>query len=113
MASDFTAVVVGSLAVWRITHWIQLEEGPWQALALLRRFVRARGWGGPLECFYCLSLWVAGIVAVSLGRDWAYRALLWPALSGGAILLERARAAEDTTPIYHEDTEEEHVLRKG
>ncbi len=94
MASDFTAVVVGSLAVWRITHWIQLEEGPWQALALLRRFVRARGWGGPLECFYCLSLWVAGIVAVSLGR-------------------ERARAAEDTTPIYHEDTEEEHVLRKG
>ena len=114
MASDFTALLVGILVVWRITHFIQVEDGPWQVLLVLRRFLRARGWRGPLECFYCLSLWVAPIVALSVGREWSYRALLWPALSGGAILLERVgSAAEEPTPFFHEDTEEEHVLRKG
>jgi hypothetical protein len=114
MAPDLTALLVGILVVWRITHFIQVEEGPWHVLVVLRRFIRAREWRGPFECFYCLSLWVAPIVALGVGRDWLYRALLWPALSGGAILLERAgAAAEEPTPFYHEDTEEEHVLRQG
>jgi hypothetical protein len=113
MASGFTALLVGILAVWRITHFLQVEDGPWHVLLGLRRFVRARGWRGPFECFYCLSLWVAPIVALCVGREWIYRALLWPALSGGAILLERATsAAEEPTASFHEDTEEEHVLRK-
>lgn len=107
-------MLVGILVVWRITHFIQVEDGPWHVLLVLRQFVRAKGWRGPFECFYCLSLWVAPIVALSVGREWIYRVLLWPALSGGAILLERAgSAAEESTPSFHEDTEEEHVLRKG
>ena len=114
MTPDFTALLVGILVVWRITHFIQFEDGPWNLLRGLRRLVRARGWLGPFECFYCLSLWVAPIVALSVGREWIYRVLLWPALSGGAILLERAGSVvEEPTPFFHEDTEEEHVLRKG
>jgi hypothetical protein len=114
MASDFTGLLVGILVVWRLTHFIQVEEGPWHVLLRVRRFISARSWHGPFECFYCLSLWVAPIVALCVGHEWMYRVLLWPALSGGAILLERAAsAAEEPSPYFHEDTEEEHVLRKG
>jgi hypothetical protein len=42
-----------------------------------------------LDCFYCLSLWVAVPFSYWLGTTWPKRAVLWLALSGGAILLER------------------------
>ena len=40
--------------------------------------------------------------------------LLWPALSAGAIIIERTvhRESYAPTPIYYEDQEETHVLRQ-
>jgi hypothetical protein len=43
-----------------------------------------------LDCFYCLSLWIAVPFAWILAATWRERALVWLALSGGACLLERA-----------------------
>jgi hypothetical protein len=45
--------------------------------------------GKLMDCFLCLSLWVAAPFAAALGATWVERGLLWPALSGGAILLQR------------------------
>ena len=47
-----------------------------------------------LDCFYCLSLWIALPLAIWIGVSWRERALLWPALSAGAILLERVISTE-------------------
>jgi hypothetical protein len=44
----------------------------------------------PFDCFYCLSMWIAAAFAAAAGSSWSERLLLWPALSGAAILLERA-----------------------
>lgn len=49
--------------------------------------------GRMMECFYCLSLWIAAPLAAPLATGWLHFFLLWPALSGAAILLEQARAA--------------------
>ena len=86
---DFYRLVIGVLVVWRITHLLAAEDGPWDIVILLRRQAGAGFWGKLLDCFNCLSLWVAAPLALLLGGGWAGRLLLWLALSGGAILLER------------------------
>src|SRR5262245_45636133 len=103
-------LILGVLAAWRITHLLQAEDGPWRAVAGLRRRAGAGFWGELLDCFYCLSLWVALPLALLLGTGWGERLLLWPALSAGAILLERFVPASPTSPpaaVYVEDVEKE------
>ncbi len=99
----FYWLVLGALAVWRMTHLFVAEDGPWDALARLRRALHPGFWGKLVSCFYCLSLWLAAPVAVWVGENWPERVLLWLALSGAATLLERATKVEPA--IYHEDPE--------
>jgi len=80
---------LGILATWRVTHLLHAEDGPWDVLAGLRRVVGSGLAGHLLDCFYCLSVWVAVPCAFALAEGWTARLVLWPALSGGAILLER------------------------
>ncbi len=86
---DLTLAILG---VWRITHLLQAEDGPWDLVVRLRRAAGGGFWGGLLDCFYCLSLWTAAPFALWLGADPAEKLLLWPALSAAAILLERTTA---------------------
>ena len=109
-------VAIATLAVWRVTHLLAAEDGPWDLLARLRRRLGGGLWGDLLDCFYCLSLWLAAPAAWWIGESWAERAVLWPALSGGAILLERltARLEGPRPPLFFEDpppeeTGEEHT----
>lgn len=108
----FYWLLLAMLSAWRITHLLQAEDGPWELMARLRRRAGARFWGKLLDCFYCLSLWVAAPLAFFIGENWRERLLLWPALSAGAILLERLSRREASTPsaVYFEDQENEHVL---
>jgi hypothetical protein len=85
----FYRLVLGILTVWRITHFLQAEDGPWDIVVRLRRSAGEGFWGKLLDCFYCLSVWVAIPFALLLGESWEERALLWPSFSAGAILLER------------------------
>jgi hypothetical protein len=85
---DFYRIVLGVLVVWRVTHLLFAEDGPWNVVIRLRRQAGAGFWGKLLDCFYCLSLWIAAPLALLLGGGWTERLLLWPALSAGAILLE-------------------------
>jgi hypothetical protein len=82
-------LVLGGLAVWRITYLLSLEDGPADVFIRLRTFAAKVPGGKLLTCFYCLSMWVAIPFAYWLGGNWAQRAMLWPALSAAAILLER------------------------
>lgn len=80
---------VSTLAVWRIAHLLYGEDGPWSIFVRLRRLAGNSFFGSLLDCFYCLSLWVAAPLGLVLGASWLERLLLWLALSAGAILLER------------------------
>lgn len=49
----------GMLSVWRITHLLHTEDGPWDLVVCLRRRA-GNGFGGQLlDCFYCTSLFFA------------------------------------------------------
>ncbi len=109
----FYWLILGILGVWRITHLLQAEDGPWNLLVRLRRSLGSGTLGQLLDCFYCLSLWIAIPFAWAIGQTWKERLLLWPALSGAAILLHRATISESESPAaYFEDKEPSDVLRQ-
>jgi hypothetical protein len=104
-------LVLGLLTVWRITHLLQAEDGPGDVAVRLRRSAGDGFWGKLLDCFYCLSVWVAAPLAVLLGQSWSERALLWPSLSAGASLLEQATNPGlriPPAPFAEDSTEDNH-----
>lgn len=104
--------VLGTLAVWRVTHLFNAEDGPADLLARLRRRMGSGFWGKLLDCFLCLSLWLAVPFAFLLAEGWRERLVLWLALSAGSILLERWYGREPPPAPYLED-EPHAVLREG
>ena len=108
--------VLESLAVWRVTHLLHAEDGPWDLSVRLRRSLGQGFWGKLVDCFYCASLWVAAPFALLLGEGWKERLLLWPALSGAASLLERlTEGGTDTPPaqFLEDGTNQDALLRKN
>ena len=85
-------IALAALAVWRVTHVLHAEDGPWNAGTRLRRAAGQGVIGQALDCFNCLSLWVSLPVAAIAGGDWRQALLLWLGLSGAAIVLERITA---------------------
>ena len=109
MTSPFYSLVLGVLVVWRVTHLFQAEDGPWEVMARLRGRLGEGMWGKLMDCFYCLSLWVAVPFAALLGSSLREQFLLWPALSAGAILLERA--TREAPAAYFEERTDGDVLQ--
>jgi hypothetical protein len=100
------------LCVWRVSHLLQAEDGPADLLVRVRRIAGSGFAGKLLDCFYCLSLWVAAPLAYWVPETRLERLLWWPALSAGAILLERVTSLRngDAPALYFEDEEKPDVL---
>jgi hypothetical protein len=105
-------LLLGILAVWRITHLLNAEDGPWEVVVRLRRIAGDGFWGQLLDCFYCLSMWIATPFALCLAVKPSDRVLLWPALSAGAILLESVidRGHGEAPALFVEDREKEYAM---
>ncbi|HEX5026194.1 MAG TPA: DUF1360 domain-containing protein [Agriterribacter sp.] len=82
--------VLVALTVWRITHLLHAEDGPFDIIYLLRKKAGAGFFGNLLDCFYCTSIWVALPFGIGMGNIWWEKLLYWWALSGAACLLEQA-----------------------
>ena len=89
---------LGSLATWRVAHLLAEEDGPGGTVLRLRLRAGDGALGELLDCFYCLSVWVAAPVAVAVAPRRRDAPLVWLALSGAACLLERATAEVLTFP---------------
>jgi hypothetical protein len=100
-------LLLATLCVWRITHLLQAEDGPWDFVVRLRRAAGEGFAGKLLDCFYCLSLWISAPFALGFGESWRERLLLWPSFSALAIFLERFTAPRTGPPpaLYVEDKE--------
>jgi hypothetical protein len=90
---SITSLTIAILATWRLTHFFWGEDGPWDVCVRLRRRAGNGFFGKLLDCFYCLSLWIAAPIAWWAAARGPERILVWLALSGGAILLERLTAS--------------------
>jgi hypothetical protein len=107
----FYWLTLGVLAVWRITHFFNAEDGPLNVVVRLRRLAGSSVLGDILDCFYCLSVWIAIPFAFWIGSGLKEISLLWLALSGGAILLERLTVRTEPD-LFWEKEQENELLRK-
>src|SRR5688500_13648322 len=93
------------LAVWRLTHLLAQEDGPWDVFRRLRSAVSRVPGGRLLSCFYCLSLWVAIPAGWFVGETLVEQVAAWLAASGAAVLLERVTAPVPELTIEESDDE--------
>jgi uncharacterized protein DUF1360 len=82
-------LVLAVLATWRVTHLLASEDGPGEIIFRFRRLLGQSPAGKLMDCFNCLSLWVAAPMALFVSRQPAEWFMGWLAISGGACLLER------------------------
>lgn len=105
MTPTWLCLLLAALATWRVTHFLVAEDGPFALMARLRQAVAKLT--GLFDCFYCVSLWTAAPPAVLIARGVLEAILIWLALSGAAILLERATGGLKEPPpaLWREDGE--------
>ena len=96
----FYDLTLGILATWRVTYFFQAEDGPWDIVVRLRRFVGNGFWGTLLDCFYCLSVWIAAPFACWLGETWGERFFLWLSFSGGASIIHKITNRQPMCPRH-------------
>ncbi len=101
--ADGTRFALASLAVWRVTHLLVEEDGPADAVVRLRARLGNTQLGRLLDCFYCLSMWVAAPASFAAARSRREVPLTWLALSGAACLLERATRESPAPAIERVD----------
>ena len=61
--------VLAVLATWRVTHLLASEDGPADIVVRLRRMLGQSLLGRLMDCFNCLSLWIAAPAAFLLATD--------------------------------------------
>jgi hypothetical protein len=106
-------IVLAVLATWRVTHLLASEDGPADIIVRFRALLGRSIFGQLIDCFNCLSLWIAAPAALFVTRqrlDWL---MTWLALSGAACLLDRLVKNPDPISMTTQPTEGElkNVLR--
>lgn len=101
-----TRFAVGALATWRIAHLVAYEDGPGDVIVRVRSRAGDSPLGGLMDCFYCLTVWVAVPVTFATVRDRRAGAVVCMALSGAACLLERMTDPCKGVPIDPESATE-------
>jgi uncharacterized protein DUF1360 len=87
--SSWLRFLMAALATWRVTHLLAREDGPVDLVARLRVRLGQGLFGRLMDCFYCLSVWVALPLALLVCQELGGTVLAWLALSGAACLMER------------------------
>ncbi len=87
--NDIVRYLVLVIVVWRLTHLISAEDGPFDLIFKLRKSLGNNVFGKLMDCFYCLSIWFGLACALLAGSDVLEIIILTLYYSGASILLEK------------------------
>jgi len=90
------AFLLCTLAVWRLSHLLACEDGPFDLVVRLRKRAGNGFFGGLMDCVYCLSVWTAAPFAWLISNDVVTGVVVWLALSGAASLLFKVTGGDKT-----------------
>jgi hypothetical protein len=90
---------VASLATWRLTHLLAEEDGPADIVLRVRAALGEGPAGELMDCFYCLSVWVAAPLGFVVTRRRGHLLVTWLGLSAGACLIERLTSPAAADPV--------------
>ena len=93
--NELVRFLLAALVTWRLTHLFVAEDGPADVIVRLRRMLGDSVAGRAMDCFYCLSVWIALPLTFVVTHK-VEVLLVWPALSGAACLLERVGSPSPT-----------------
>jgi hypothetical protein len=88
-------LALAALACWRLTHLLAAEDGPFDLVLQLRQRLGDGPAGRMLDCWHCVSVWVAAPLALLLAADAKGWVLATLALSGAACLLQHIGQRND------------------
>lgn len=88
-------LVVAALAVWRLSHLLSRDMGPWDVFERLRLATYGTFVGKLLECPFCNSVWIAAPAAAVIVRSWAEWVVVWLGLSGFVVLAVKATEKQE------------------
>lgn len=77
------------IIVWRLTHLISAEDGPFDLIFKLRKLAGNSFFGKLMDCFYCLSIWIGFFVAIYQTRAAEEVIILTLYYSGAALIIEK------------------------
>ena len=60
--------VLAALATWRVTHLLASEDGPADLIVRFRARLGRSFAGSLMDCFNCLSFWIAAPAALFVSR---------------------------------------------
>lgn len=89
-------LLIGPIVIWRMTHMMQEENGPFAVFARIRAFLashtsgKAGGIDEGYNCFKCLSVWLSIVYALPLSDSLGQWVAITLFLSGVAIFLNLA-----------------------
>ena len=91
-------LLMATLATWRLAHLLSLEDGPFGVVLWLRQRAGSGLLGQAMDCFFCISLWLAAplalVVVPGVLAAPGHWLLAWWAVAGGAGLLHKATHRE-------------------
>jgi hypothetical protein len=102
---------LAALGTWRVTHLLAREDGPGDAVLRIRARAGSGAVGDLMDCFYCLSVWVAAPFAVAIAPRRRDVPLACLALSGAACLLERVTTEKGELDVLWEQAQEDEAPR--
>jgi hypothetical protein len=87
--NDLEKYLIVVIVVWRLTHLISSEDGPFDLIIKIRKMVGNTFFGRLMDCFYCLSIWIGLLCACFVSGCWQEIIILTLYYSGASILLEK------------------------
>lgn len=87
--TDLLKYFVIVIVVWRLTHLISSEDGPFDVIIRLRKLMGNSFFGKLMDCFYCLSIWVGFFIALYIGSSLEEILILTIYYSGASLILEK------------------------
>ncbi len=87
--NEMDKYLIITIVVWRLTHLINSEDGPFDMIIKIRKVVGNSFFGKLMDCFYCLSIWIGFTCACYVTIEIKEVIILTLFYSGTSILLEK------------------------